>query len=919
MNVPSDHQVQISTVKAATRGLCVAKSCSWGSLVDRLVEEPARSEETMAEFHALPKGERNELKLADGFVGGATENGRRRGASFLYRWLLTLDIDVATREFLDDLKDGAGPLGKMAYAGHTTRSSTPENPRVRLVLPLKTPIPAAAYPGVIRGLCRLIEGHYEGVEVDEKASVDVARLLYGPTLCVDAPHVPLSNTGSFPDCERLSSLAGGHNKLASTGAATTKKKRSLGLDGSSLDSHWKQIMEAAGAVFVESRNRQGELATNCPFHTDEDPSLDITTDGKMVCRAGCEAGDGRPITWARYVAKVRGCDVAGAFDFARSVIGVPEGHSREASGVPITGDRLPRIEGATAGLCGAPDSGTDVAVESLVALAGKTKESPDLFAELVSRCRELQSIRPLEYEQGRIEIAGAASIRVTALDAHVIVKGAKAEHEDNISDPFPQVATHEEAVDGDELLADLVSYYGRFLILPDDGALLLALWTLFGFAIEAFDIAPRLLVVGPTRTCGKSRVLTVLASVCVHVARAANLSGAALGRTIELYKPFVFLDEVDTYVDKNHPDLLGILNSGHDRDGAFMLRCVGDDHAPTKFSTWAPMVLAGIGGRMPDTTRSRCIALQMRRKLKTESVERITRVTKREGAALGARAKRWATDNEELIRAADEACIETNPDGSWLADVPDERDSDNWRSLVSVAQVIGGAWWQTAKDAALRATVESGELDEEPSVLLLGDLRTIFEDEDKMRTALIIERLLSDDFAERPWRSWSKGRPLAPKSLASLLRGYKVRSVDIGPKGGRVKGYTRRDLEPAWTRYAPMPTGGTVSPVAGGDDSSAQPRTSHEAPGDRGAGRHAEKQEEPLTAHGRAGVESSVRGSAGNCEPAEAAVGISSEQRPSSSLPGLWDQERTKEHPPKGCIDPETGHQADGFGGWLVP
>ena len=64
------------------------------------------------------------------------------------------------------------------------------------------------------------------------------------------------------------------------------------------------------------------------------------------------------------------------------------------------------------------------------------------------------------------------------------------------------------------------------------------------------------------------------------------------------------------------PELRGILNSGHARHTAQVLRAKGT------FSTWCPKALAGIG-RWPPTIADRALVVQMRRKGRDESVARV--------------------------------------------------------------------------------------------------------------------------------------------------------------------------------------------------------------------------------------------------------------------------------------------------------
>ena len=58
---------------------------------------------------------------------------------------------------------------------------------------------------------------------------------------------------------------------------------------------------------------------------------------------------------------------------------------------------------------------------------------------------------------------------------------------------------------------------------------------------------------------------------------------------------------------------------------------------------------------------------------------------------LGSRARRWADDNLEKLRLMD-------PE---LPSKLNDRAADNWRSLVAIADTIGGSWPEAARRAAL--------------------------------------------------------------------------------------------------------------------------------------------------------------------------------------------------------------------------
>jgi hypothetical protein len=51
------------------------------------------------------------------------------------------------------------------------------------------------------------------------------------------------------------------------------------------------------------------------------------------------------------------------------------------------------------------------------------------------------------------------------------------------------------------------------------------------------------------------------------------------------------IDEADAFF-KEKVEFRSVLDSGHDREFAFVIRCDGDDNEPKAFSTWCPKVIA---------------------------------------------------------------------------------------------------------------------------------------------------------------------------------------------------------------------------------------------------------------------------------------------------------------------------------------
>jgi hypothetical protein len=121
-----------------------------------------------------------------------------------------------------------------------------------------------------------------------------------------------------------------------------------------------------------------------------------------------------------------------------------------------------------------------------------------------------------------------------------------------------------------------------------------ALWTVHAHALEAAGASPLLTLTSPEKRCGKTTMLLLLARLVPRALLSSNISPASLFRIVERYSPTLLVDEADSFLRDNE-ELRGILNSGHTRDAAFVVRTVGDEHEPRRFSTWAPKAVALIG------------------------------------------------------------------------------------------------------------------------------------------------------------------------------------------------------------------------------------------------------------------------------------------------------------------------------------
>ena len=170
---------------------------------------------------------------------------------------------------------------------------------------------------------------------------------------------------------------------------------------------------------------------------------------------------------------------------------------------------------------------------------------------------ELASLDTLEYELQRDTAAAGLGIRVSALDK--LIKGRRAAEEDeNAALPHWNVEPSAEPVDGAALLNNLRQVFRRYIVLPKGADIALPLWVLHAWTMDAGDISPLMVLVSPTKRCGKTSALIVLYFLTPRSELSSNITASALFRYIEDVRPTLLIDEADSFA-KDNEELRGIL------------------------------------------------------------------------------------------------------------------------------------------------------------------------------------------------------------------------------------------------------------------------------------------------------------------------------------------------------------------------
>lgn len=448
--------------------------------------------------------------------------------------------------------------------------------------------------------------------------------------------------------------------------------------------------------------------------------------------------------------------------------------------------------------------GGDV-VAKIIATAAKQFEVRKL--DLQAAIERLAALPLVEREQQRKVVGKQFGVRASMVDAAIgAILGTREKNPSKgravmfkTSDPWT------DPVDGAELLDQIAGVYQKYVVMSRHAAVAAALWAVSSYLMDIARISTRLLVSAPEKRCGKSRFIDVTGRLTHRAMTLSNVTAAALFRSIEAWAPTLLIDEFDTF-GKDNLELRNIVNSGHSRAAAFVLRTEGDAHDPQLFSTWAPILIAMIG--LPKgTILDRSITIKLRRKMRAEKVAKMRQGSDDEiFKTLRRKITRFALDRNAELKLARPAM----PEG--LTD----RQEDNWELPLAIADCAGGPWPKLARDAAVFLSGQPLDADS-MQTQLLSDVRDIFcrEDADRITSEKIVSELIAD--AASIWNAFPRDKPITQVVLARMLRRFDVTPISIRDGGDRGNGYKRgaddkrrpggdqttSPLEDAFSRYLP--------------------------------------------------------------------------------------------------------------------
>jgi hypothetical protein len=357
----------------------------------------------------------------------------------------------------------------------------------------------------------------------------------------------------------------------------------------------------------------------------------------------------------------------------------------------------------------------------------------------------------------------------------------------------PRTATSQGSTGGPEVnVLDLVlRLLELHIAITPEERLAVALWVLHTHVFARFPVTPRLALLSPVRGCGKTMLLILIELLAADPYRTDNVTAATIYHLLDRQAHSMLIDEGDNLGLLANHVLRSVFNSN--RRGGSVDRFVSG--RARKFPTFAPLAIAAIG-MLPLPLLHRSVVINMQRA--SAQLERLDEDN-----------PSFAASREQIQKWAATCSLARDPE---MPPSLRNRAGDNWRVLLSIADDLGHG--EDARAAAIALC--ANRPDEDPGVVLLTDIRTVFLGlgTDRVASAALVGALLElDDAMWADWRGPHDDRPprkLSQSELARLLRPFGIRPKTIWPAQRRPgsrsnRGYLRSQFEQAWAAYCSAP------------------------------------------------------------------------------------------------------------------
>lgn len=187
--------MKIATARKKTSKNWRTQDITWEQFLKR-IETPLRTGETVREYKAMSKEDRDIAKeAAGGFVAGALSCGQRKTENVTERSMITLDADNAN---VDAWENVTCLYDDFAMACYSTHSHTNTKPRLRWIIPTSRPMTPEEYPAIARKVATWLD-----IDTMDATTYEVARLMYFPTCSSDGDYTYRVQNGPMLDPDEV--------------------------------------------------------------------------------------------------------------------------------------------------------------------------------------------------------------------------------------------------------------------------------------------------------------------------------------------------------------------------------------------------------------------------------------------------------------------------------------------------------------------------------------------------------------------------------------------------------------------------------------------------------------------------------------------------------------------------------------------
>ena len=373
---------------------------------------------------------------------------------------------------------------------------------------------------------------------------------------------------------------------------------------------------------------------------------------------------------------------------------------------------------------------------------------------------EISRLSGEHYDRARKATAAMLGLsRVKALDNARTARIAERLAQQMDGDEEEDEAWPDPVTDIGEVLDAAAIEVGRYIKASATAIDAIVLWSAAAHILQRSDlkiiISPRLYIQIPVPNCGKTTLLEIVMAATPRSQMVSSTSVSGLFRETHARKPTWGFDEFDKILQGASQEHLAVLDSGHRRTSAFVIRTTktADGQFVTeRFSTFTAMAFTGIK-KLPDAMASRCITIALQRAGIAEELEHLIDGSSVKLIEIRRKLARWGQDLTELP----------------VVDRPRElrnRLGDNWYVIRQIAKAAGDEWCRRAMAAALTPTMAR---DTNVTLALLDAIWRAFGESkrSRMHTANLLSELL--DMDEGWWREARHGQPITSYFLRDSL------------------------------------------------------------------------------------------------------------------------------------------------------